>query len=105
MRLKTFLAMTMLFGTTCIALADDDYAELKKQGYEDWKVTTIKEPFKGCRVGDVIKFDNDLSFQCTEGEEHEAKEGNKVTILKHPLGFYKVFIGNEDYNGQLMGVK
>jgi len=106
MRFKSLLTVAMLVAFSGMALADDDYNELKQQGYKDWKVTTIKKDFTGCKKGEVIKFDNGMSFKCSENEDHEVKDGNKVTILRHPsTGMCRVFIGDEDYEGQLMGIK
>lgn len=100
------VVLTFACGST-LAMAANDMTELKKQGYQEWKTTTVKESFKGCKAGETVPFDNGLSFKCSEAEDHDTKkDGNKVTILKSKSGkSHKVFIGNECYKGQLMGVK
>lgn len=105
MKLKSLAAISALALFSLPVFADDDLAEAYEAGYKDWKKTSVKGEFTGCTIGKAIPFTNGLSFICEENEEAESSD-KQVIILKHPkTGAYKVFIGGEDYDGHLHGVK
>jgi hypothetical protein len=105
MKLKSLAVISAVAFMSVPVFADDDLEEAYQAGYKDWKRTTVKGDFTGCSVGKTIQFTNGLSFVCEENEAAENAD-KQVLILKHPkTKAYKVFIGGEDYDGHLHGVK
>ncbi|HEY9745607.1 MAG TPA: hypothetical protein V6C99_05265 [Oculatellaceae cyanobacterium] len=105
MNFKYLAVLSAFCLITTYVWAEDDLADAYREGYKLWRKTSVKGSFTGCTPGKVIQFTNGLSFQCHEKEDSDSRN-SEVKILKHPkTGRYKIFIGGEDYDGQLKGLK